>query len=58
MTKNAELHCIGIQLVKDSSLGLKLYKRQKTSANDKGEFENCAVKAEKLYGYPEKTVRV
>jgi hypothetical protein len=29
MAKNAGLHCIGIELVKGSSLGLKLYERQK-----------------------------
>jgi hypothetical protein len=29
MAENAGLLCIGIKLVKDSSLGLNLYKRQK-----------------------------
>jgi hypothetical protein len=29
MAENAGLHCIGIKLVNDSSLGLKLYKRKK-----------------------------
>jgi hypothetical protein len=48
MAENAGLHCIGIKLVKGSSLGLNLFKRQKTSANDKREFENCAIKAEEL----------
>jgi hypothetical protein len=32
MAESAELHCIGIKLVKGSSLDLKLYKRQKNKS--------------------------
>jgi hypothetical protein len=32
MPENAGLHCIGIRLKKDSSLGLNLFKRQKNKS--------------------------
>jgi hypothetical protein len=58
MAENAGLHCIGVKLVKGSSLDRILYKSRRTSPSNKGEFENCTVKAEKLCGYPEKTARI
>jgi hypothetical protein len=33
MAENAELRCIGIKLVKGSSLDQRLYKRQKNKSN-------------------------
>jgi hypothetical protein len=58
MAESAGPLSIGIKLVKGSSLGQKLYKRQKNKSIDKGELENCAIKTEKLCGYPEKVVGV
>jgi hypothetical protein len=58
MAESAGLLCIGIKLVKAVLWARNYTRGRRTSANDKGEFENCAVKAEKLCGYPEKTARV
>jgi hypothetical protein len=48
MVENAGLLCIGIKLVKDSSLGQKFIGGRRTSMNDKGKLENCTVETEKL----------
>jgi hypothetical protein len=58
MVENAGLHCIGIKLEKDSSLGRNYTRGRRTSSIDKGELENCTVKTEKLLRYSEKTARV
>jgi hypothetical protein len=57
MVESAGLHCIGIKLVKGSSLDLNT-RGIGASPSNKGEFENCTVKAEKLCRYPEKIIRV
>jgi hypothetical protein len=58
MAENTGLLYIGIKLVKSSSLGQNYTRGRRTSMIDKRELENCAVKIQKLCGYPEKTAGV
>jgi hypothetical protein len=58
MAESAEPLCTGTRLVRDSSLGLKLFKRQKIKLDDHGELENSAVEAEELCRYLKKTTGI
>jgi hypothetical protein len=58
MVENVGLHYIGSNWRKTVLWARNYTRGRRTSANDKGEFENCAVKEEKLYRYSEKATRV